>query len=199
MSTDDMTSTTAAASDEVALARYRYLLRTASPDQIEQAHQEAFAQLTPQQRAEVLQALSTTGEVPQDASAQSLARAATRLEVRQPGAVESILQRTGIGTSAGSTVLASLAAGFVGSSIFSMLTGGDGVGGRPGFLSRLLGGGLFGGLLGQHGGMMGGGVGRMMEPPRSHAGGFGGPMGGFGGGPGGGFGGPGGGFGGGPH
>src|SRR5690349_9236566 len=37
-------------SDEQALERYRYLLRTAPPEQIEQAHAEAFAQLTPDQR-----------------------------------------------------------------------------------------------------------------------------------------------------
>ena len=33
--------------DEQAVERYRYLLRTAPPEQIEQAHAEAFAQLTP--------------------------------------------------------------------------------------------------------------------------------------------------------
>ena len=33
--------------DEQAIARYRYLLRTAPPEAIEQAHAEAFAQLTP--------------------------------------------------------------------------------------------------------------------------------------------------------
>ena len=36
--------------DDQAIARYRYLLRTAPPLTIEQAHAEAFAQLTPDQR-----------------------------------------------------------------------------------------------------------------------------------------------------
>jgi hypothetical protein len=33
--------------DEQALQRYRYMLRTAPPETIEQAHEEAFAKLTP--------------------------------------------------------------------------------------------------------------------------------------------------------
>ena len=44
--------------DEQALQRYRYLLRTAPPEQIEQAHAEAFAQLTPDQRQQVLTQLA---------------------------------------------------------------------------------------------------------------------------------------------
>src|SRR5690349_9832045 len=40
--------------DEQAIARYRYMLRTAPPEVMEQAHEEAFARLTPQQRAMVL-------------------------------------------------------------------------------------------------------------------------------------------------
>ena len=37
--------------DEVAVERYRYLLRTAPPETIEAAHHEAFARLTEEQRA----------------------------------------------------------------------------------------------------------------------------------------------------
>ena len=37
--------------DEQALERYRYMLKTAPPETIEQAHEEAFARLTPAQRA----------------------------------------------------------------------------------------------------------------------------------------------------
>ncbi len=33
--------------DEIAIERYRYLLRTAPPDKIEEVHAEAFAKLTP--------------------------------------------------------------------------------------------------------------------------------------------------------
>src|SRR4051812_42760399 len=44
--------------DEQALERYRYLVRTAPPDRIEQAHEEAFARLTPDQRRQALEQLS---------------------------------------------------------------------------------------------------------------------------------------------
>src|SRR3954468_3866696 len=44
--------------DDQAIARYRYLLRTAPPEQIEQAHTEAFSQLTVDQRQQVLAQLA---------------------------------------------------------------------------------------------------------------------------------------------
>src|SRR5829696_6566954 len=44
--------------DEQALQRYRYLLKTAPPETIEQAHEEAFAKLTPSQRAQALRELA---------------------------------------------------------------------------------------------------------------------------------------------
>jgi hypothetical protein len=74
--------------DQRAIERYRYLLRTAPPDQIEEAHAEAFAKLTPEQRRQVLDQLVTTGERPQGDDPRSLARAATRAEVRSPGTLE---------------------------------------------------------------------------------------------------------------
>ncbi len=77
-----------ASEDERALERYRYLLKTAPPDQIEEAHAEAFAKLTPEQRRQVLDQLATTGERPQGDDPRSLARAATRAEVRSPGTLE---------------------------------------------------------------------------------------------------------------
>ena len=43
-------SQTAEPTDEQALARYRYMLATAPPEEIERAHEEAFASLTPEQR-----------------------------------------------------------------------------------------------------------------------------------------------------
>ena len=46
--------------DDQAIARYRYLLKTAPPETIEQAHAEAFARLTPEQRRMVLQQLSAS-------------------------------------------------------------------------------------------------------------------------------------------
>jgi hypothetical protein len=142
-----------------AVERYRYLLRTASPEQLEQAHTEAFAQLTPAERTQVLRALAETDEVPSDDSPSALARSATRLEVRQPGALDRVFGTTS--DTGGRTLLASMAAGFAGSAVFNLLFD------RPG--------GLFGGLLGGHAGFGG------MGGP----GGFGGSGGfGFGDGPG---------------
>jgi hypothetical protein len=77
--------------DDQAVERYRYLLRTAPPDQIEQAHAEAFAKLTPEQRRQVLEQLSAAvpaGERPAADDPRTLARAATRAELRQPGILE---------------------------------------------------------------------------------------------------------------
>lgn len=190
-----MTSTPSSGND--AVARYQYLLRTSSPDQIEQAHQQAFAAMTAEERQQVLTALAGQGESPSDASAASLARSATRLEMQQPGTLQNLLGNAqgAIGGTNGRSLLTAVAGGFVGSGLFSMVTGGDGLGGRPGLLTRLLGGGLFGNRGHGFGGM------GQTPPPRSFGGfggggfdgpGRGGPGGGFGGGPGGGPGGPGG-------
>lgn len=76
--------------DKQALDRYRYMLRTAPPDDIERAHQEAFAQLTPEQRAAALRQLAEhvpSSDVGGD-DPKSLARAATRAEMREPGTLE---------------------------------------------------------------------------------------------------------------
>ncbi len=77
--------------DEEAIRRYRYLLRTAPPEAVEQAHAEAFAQLTPDQRRQVLAQLAS--HVPEyeqvrDDDPRTLARMATRAEMRQPGFLE---------------------------------------------------------------------------------------------------------------
>ncbi len=114
--------------DERALERYRYLLRTAPPEQIEQAHAEAFAALTPEQRRQVLADLSA--EVPEHDRARSddpasLARMATRAEVRQPGTLERSFSRGGMGGVGGmgmggligGSLLASVAGAFVGTAI----------------------------------------------------------------------------------
>jgi hypothetical protein len=77
--------------DEQAVERYRYLLRTAPPDQVEAAHAEAFAKLTPEQRRQVLEQLAAAtppSERPRADDPQTLARAATRAEMRQPGTLE---------------------------------------------------------------------------------------------------------------
>jgi hypothetical protein len=129
-------------SDEQALQRYRYMLRTAPPEMIEQAHEEAFAQLTPAQRAQVLQELAN--QLPDQeraamASAQpdpkTLARMATRAELRQPGILERTFGGTGGGMGFGmggmmaGTIFGSLVAGFVGSMIAHQFY--DTLGGEP--------------------------------------------------------------------
>jgi hypothetical protein len=91
--------TTRLNSDERALERYRYFLRTAPPDAIEQAYADAFAQLTPEQRAYALRELMNAlppherASVPQQDDPQTLARVATRAELREPGTVERLFNR----------------------------------------------------------------------------------------------------------
>jgi hypothetical protein len=117
-------------SDEQALERYRYLVRTAPPDRIEEAHQEAFAKLTPEQRQTALRELN--GSVPEGERSdrddpRSLARVATRADMRRPGTVERAFGGAG-GGMLGGTLLGSFAAAFAGSlvaqSLFAEL-GGD--------------------------------------------------------------------------
>ena len=110
--------------DEQALRRYRYMLKTAPPETIEQAHEEAFAKLTPAQRAQALRELAAaTPEGERAAMAgdrddpKSLARLATRAEMRRPGTMERAFGGVGGGFGLGGTIFASLAAGFVGSMI----------------------------------------------------------------------------------
>jgi hypothetical protein len=123
--------------DEQALQRYRYMLRTAPPETIEQAHEEAFAKLTPTQRTQALRELAA--ETPEGERAalaggrndpKTLARLATRSEMRQPGSIERIFGGTGRGPGMGGmmggmggTLLGSLAAGFVGSIIAQQFLG----------------------------------------------------------------------------
>lgn len=126
--------------DEQALQRYRHMLKTAPPETIEQAHEEAFAKLTPDQRAQALRELAA--ETPEGERAalaggrddpKSLARLATRAEIRQPGTMERIFGGTGRGPGMGGmmggmggTIFGSLAAGFVGSMIAQQFLGSEG-------------------------------------------------------------------------
>jgi hypothetical protein len=105
--------------DEQALARYRYMLATAPPEEIERAHEEAFAQLTPEQRRQALQALAEhvpPNEIRGDDPA-SLARTATRAEIRQPGTIERAWGGSAPGFGLGSWFLTTLAASFIGTAI----------------------------------------------------------------------------------
>lgn len=110
--------------DQQALERYRYLLRTAPPEDLERAHAEAFARLTPQQRQLVLRSLgselaaSERNRLTDDP--QTLARAATRAELQRPGTLERTL---GVG---GGGMFSSLAGAFLGSAIAHSLFGGIG-------------------------------------------------------------------------
>lgn len=85
-------------SDKVALAKYDYLLRTSSPEQLEQVHHDAFARLTPAQRQQVRDRLNS--ELPphehlRDDSAGGMARAMTRGEMSRPGLVRRVLGGSG--------------------------------------------------------------------------------------------------------
>ena len=116
----------AVSADEQAVERYRYMLRTAPPEDIERAHEEAFANLTPDQRRMVLEGLSK--EVPESErraasdDPRSLARLATRAEMRQPGTLERTFSGMGGyggggGMGIGGWFLTTMAASFVGTAI----------------------------------------------------------------------------------
>jgi hypothetical protein len=123
--------------DEAAVERYRYMLRTAPPETIEQAHAEAFAKLTPEQRRKVLADVSAELPPAERATSddpRSLARMATRAEMRNPGTMERTLgggrgAGMGMGGMIAGTLLASVAGAFIGTAIadafFDDETGGD--------------------------------------------------------------------------
>jgi hypothetical protein len=122
-----------ASEDERALARYRYLLRTAPPEQLEALHAEAFAALTPEQRQQLLQELSTAapGEAGTSAEPADLARAATRAEMRQPGTLQNTFSRgsfggagVGMGGMFAGSMMGTIAGVVVGSVIADSLLGG---------------------------------------------------------------------------
>jgi hypothetical protein len=127
--------------DELAVERYRYLLRTAPPESIEQVHAEAFAKLTPEQRQQVFQALSEqapAGERLVSDEPSALARAATRQELRAPGSMERAFQGGGraggaaaaggpsFGQMLGGSMLGTIAGVVVGSAIAQAFLPGPG-------------------------------------------------------------------------
>lgn len=117
--------------DERALARYRYLVKTAPPEAIEQAHAEAFAQLTPAQRQQLLQeignALPPSDRAlagPANATPHGMARLVTRAEMRQPGTIERLFgvgRSGGMGRIVAGSLLGSLAGVVIGSVVGSAL------------------------------------------------------------------------------
>jgi hypothetical protein len=120
--------------DEVAVERYRYLLRTAPPETIEKVHEEAFTKLSPEQRKMLFTQLSADaprGEAPKADDAHSLAVSATRSEMRQPGTMEKSLGNVsaagpgqagaapGFGSMFGSSLLGSIAGYVIASTLMS--------------------------------------------------------------------------------
>jgi hypothetical protein len=122
-------------SDAQAIERYRYMVRTAPPEVLEQAHAEAFAKLTLEQRRQVLAGLAEAAPAGESAAIaatsvddpQAMARTATRAEIRQPGSMERTLGGAG-GGFAGS-LLSSFAMGFVGSMVANSFFSAMGFGG----------------------------------------------------------------------
>lgn len=115
--------------DERAVERYRYLLRTAPPETIEQVHAEAFSRLSESQRALVYEELSkgsATGERPLSSEPATLARAATRKEMRDPGSLERSLARPSFGAMVGSSLLGTVAGYVIGSALVSAFLPWDG-------------------------------------------------------------------------
>jgi hypothetical protein len=120
--------------DAQAIERYRYMLRTAPPDALEQAHAEAFSKLSIEQRRYVLTQLTAETPTAERASTaatpvedpQALARVATRAEMRAPGTMERTLGAGGA-LGLGASLLSSFAMGFAGSmiaqSLFSAMGG----------------------------------------------------------------------------
>ena len=127
--------------DEQAIVRYRYMLKTAPPETIEQAHAEAFAKLSLEQRSMLLQQLSAdlpdaersaAGGAAKD-DPRSLARLVTRAEVRRPGTMERTLsgmggRGIGMGSMMASSFLSSIAGVVIGSAIAQSFFGESGSG-----------------------------------------------------------------------
>jgi hypothetical protein len=109
-------------------------LRTAPPETIEQVHAEAFAKLTDEQRAIIYEELSKgagTGERPLSSEPATLARAATRAEMRQPGTLERSFsnpayQGPGFGSMIAGSLIGTVAGYVIGSALVSAFLPWDG-------------------------------------------------------------------------
>lgn len=104
--------------DRAAIARYDYLLQTADPQRIEQIHREAFARLTPPQRALVEDRMRqelAPEERPRSSSPDDLARAAGRAEAMRPGRMRGLLSRVrGAGAGGAAVAAGGAAVGLLG-------------------------------------------------------------------------------------
>ena len=115
--------------DQQAVERYRYLLRTAPPDELERAHVEAFERLTPEQREVVrrdLEGVVPASEAPSTTDPTELARAATRAEMRAPGTLERSFASGPAAPGMGGSFLQTFAAVFIATSVADALFGGYG-------------------------------------------------------------------------
>jgi hypothetical protein len=122
----------ATAEDRAAIARYDYLLKTAQPEQLEQVHRDAFARLSPAQRAQVEARLSDelpAHERPVSSEPNDLARAAVRGEAYNPGFLRGLFSKPGARGAAGA------AAGFGAGAV-----AGAGIGAAGGMLAAVAGG-----------------------------------------------------------
>jgi hypothetical protein len=82
--------------DRRAIARYDFLLQTASPREIEEIHKQAFAQLTSEQRDLVRQRMQhefAAVDQPASSGPADLAAAVARAESHCPGTLEGLLSR----------------------------------------------------------------------------------------------------------
>jgi hypothetical protein len=118
--------------DEIAVERYRYLLRTAPPETIEQVHAEAFSKLTQEQRDLLFAQLSeNASEAPRDTSPAALASSATRQELRNPGTMERSFNGgggMGFGGTLASSLLGTVAGYVIASSLVSAFMPNDAAG-----------------------------------------------------------------------
>jgi len=157
--------------DEIAVERYEYLLRTAPPETIEQVHTEAFGKLTPEQRDLLFSRLSENpnpSERPADAAPATLAKAATRTEIQQPGTLTRTFGGAGqggmsFGGMVGSSLLGTVAGYVIGSALVSaflpMDAGGEASAAESGDSGGDAGGGDTSGDFGGNFGGDGGGFG----------------------------------------
>lgn len=115
---------TGATEDERAIARYRYLLRTAPPEKLEEVHAHAFGQLSPAQRQQVLGRLRDDlpeGEAPHSDEPREMARAATRAELMRPGYMYSAFGPMSMGGMMMGSLFSTIAGVVIGSAIADAL------------------------------------------------------------------------------
>lgn len=127
--------------DQRALARYRYLLKTAAPESIERAHAQAIARLTSGQRQLLLQQIAESLPPSERALAgpandtpHGIARLITRAEIQRPGMAERLFGGVatagagglGLGGVLGASLLGSVVGVVVGGAIGTALFGDGG-------------------------------------------------------------------------